>query len=270
MDERGVSARATRGLTDFIGTIGGIKSRLMKAGCNVTPVGPLRYRWSVAVSEPLLSPGTALNLPPDIPKAGLQSYFMPVRLLPVKSKLSLINAEKSLGIHFYGMVWEAASTESPRPWGRTRSGAGLLLSPLVPVAVQGNLCLAPCPHPLLHSIFQLRAGKARSPPHVPPVSPPWAAPGTHAGSASTISARRFEVPRRGVVVFVCEPLSGRCSRLSLGDGSGPPSVQPRCQGPPGCQRRLIRMMDGDEDGSTMAGCSPGARAGPALPEPGGM
>lgn len=149
---------ATRGLTDFTGTMGGIKSRLMRAGCNVRLVGSLRYRWSAAVSEPLLSPGTALNLPADIPEAGLQSYLM-----PVKSKLSLSIAGKSLGVHFYGMVWEAASTESPWPWGRAPAGAELLLSPFVPR--QGRVtCFAPSPS---HSICQLRAGKRRPLPTSP-------------------------------------------------------------------------------------------------------
>lgn len=85
----------------------------------------------------------------------------------MKSKLSLITAGKSLGIHFYGMVWEAASTESPRPRGRSRSGAELLLSPLVPVALllalipftfhlsspcRQSALPSPCPHPgLLHA-----------------------------------------------------------------------------------------------------------------------
>lgn len=260
----GVSARATRGLTDFTGTVGGIKSRLMQAG--VTLVGPLRDRWSVDVSGPFLSRGTALNLPPDSPKAGLQSCFMPVRRLHCEKPLPLIIAGKSLGVHFYGMVWEPAGTESPWPWSRTPSGAELLL-PLVPISVQGDpLCSVPAPPVPSMCHLQAPAGTALSPPHALPVSPPWAAPGTHAGSVSaSISAPRFEVPRKGIVVFVCERLSPRCSRLSLGDGSGLPSVQPRCPGPPGCQRRLIRVMDGDEHGSTMAGCSLGARAGPALP-----
>lgn len=181
MDARGVSARATRGLTDFIGTIAGIKSRLMQAG--VTLVGPLRRRWSVVVSGPLLYLGTALNLPPDSPRAGLQSCFMPMRSNCPSSLLA-----NHLQYVFMGWFGSLQAQRAHVRGAEPRLGLSCFYH-LCPSQCRVT-CFAPCLHPLYIPFVASTAPCRQSavpslrPAHVPTLGCPHP-PSTHAGSVAT-------------------------------------------------------------------------------------